>query len=719
MKKYHPFSERIVDILVRKVNNTNRHFFRVLVGYYLAKVASMMRCNIQKDRSEVIPVSLYVLNLMVSGTGKGHSTNIIEREFINYFKKEFLNTVFPSKTEENIQILAQERSQTRINNKKSMLTLAEECAIQVDKLEKDFERLGELAFSFDSATSPAVKQMREKLLIASAGSMNLELDEIGSNMSANHEVLTVFLELYDVGLVKQKLIKNTLENIRSAELPGHTPTNLMMFGTPTKLLDGGKTEEEFKQFLETGYARRLLFGYTADTHRTKYASAKERYKDMVDNDLDAEIVLIQQEFVNFAKRPFNLILNISEETAIYILEYRMKCESLAEEFKDHMSIHKVEMIHRFFKSLKLAGAYAFADNAKEITKEHFDYAVSVVEDSGETFHTLMKKQGPYERLAYYLADCNKEVTQHELIDELPFYKGSSSQRKDLMTLATSFGYKNNIIIRKRSIDDIEFFIGETLITSNLSKVRTSISKDLAAGYKLTNLPFEDLHKITTATGYNYTSHAFENENRRGENAIPGFDLLILDCDGDISIPMAKATLEEYTYLISTTKRHTPEVNRFRLILPMSHYIKLTSEEYSRFMSNVFEWLPFPVDTAAKDIARKWASYNGHYEYNIGKTIDATLFIPQTKRSDETKAIINATSVGSFERWFKGNTEEGNRSNHIYRLGMIYVDAKHSLHTIVTNLANFNKSLDKPLPEDQFQNCCTSISNELKKRKQGD
>ena len=46
MKKYHPFSEKIVDILVRKVNNDNRHFFRILTGYYLSKVASMMRCNI-------------------------------------------------------------------------------------------------------------------------------------------------------------------------------------------------------------------------------------------------------------------------------------------------------------------------------------------------------------------------------------------------------------------------------------------------------------------------------------------------------------------------------------------------------------------------------------------------------------------------------------------------------------------------------------------------
>ena len=140
MKKYHPFSEKIVDILVRKVNNDNRHFFRILTGYYLSKVASMMRCNVQTNDRDVIPVNTYVLNLMVSGTGKGHSTNILEREFVAHFKKEFLNNIFPRKSEENIQTLAQERAQARLNNGQSILPLNEEYDIQLDKFQRHFDR---------------------------------------------------------------------------------------------------------------------------------------------------------------------------------------------------------------------------------------------------------------------------------------------------------------------------------------------------------------------------------------------------------------------------------------------------------------------------------------------------------------------------------------------------------------------------------------------------
>lgn len=719
MKKYHPFSEKIVDILVRKVNNDNRHFFRILVGYYLSKVASMMRCNIQTKDRGVVPVNTYVVNLMVSGTGKGHSTNIMEREFVAPFKKEFLDSVFPVQAASHMNVLAGERAVVAVNSGQSPLSPSEQATIELDGLEKQFERLGELAFSFDSGTSPAVKQMREKLLLAGAGSMNFEVDEIGSNLTSNQEVLNTFLELYDVGLVKQKLTKNTNDNIRSAELPGATPTNLMMFGTPTKLLDGGSTEDEFKQFLETGYARRLLVGYSTDSGRTRQLTAKERYDQMVDTSLAADVAAIQQRFEAFAKRPFNPILQVSEANSIYLIEYQMACEDAAQGMKEHMSIHQAEMTHRYYKALKLAGAYAFADNSKEITKEHLDYAISVVEDSGECFHRMMKKQGAPERLANYLAACENEVTQHDLMEELPFFKGSSAQRRDILTLSMAYGHKHNISIRKRTVDDIDFYSGETLRETDMSALAVAISTDIAQGFVFPNKlpPFDMLHKLTTAEGRHYTAHSFVNGHRKNENANPGFDLLILDCDGDVNINTVKTLMEDYTYLISTTKRHTESQHRFRFIMPMSHRLNLSPDDYNAFMGNVFEWLPFPVDESARDIARKWESFPGQYFYNKGQLIDSTLFIPQTRRSEEAKAkLLDTQGVDNMERWFFAHTETGNRATHMYRYGMVLVDSGMALPEIVTKLETFNAALESPLPEAQFRNSLIkSISKEVVKR----
>ncbi len=47
----------------------------------------------------------------------------------------------------------------------------------------------------------------------------MEIDEIGSNLLGQMDVLTTFLELYDVGKVKQKLIKNTVRQRKSKMLP--------------------------------------------------------------------------------------------------------------------------------------------------------------------------------------------------------------------------------------------------------------------------------------------------------------------------------------------------------------------------------------------------------------------------------------------------------------------------------------------------------------------
>lgn len=62
-------SEKLVEILCKKTQNTNPLFFRVLVAYYFTKVASMMRTGIKTHDRGVIPVSLYAMNLASSGQG--------------------------------------------------------------------------------------------------------------------------------------------------------------------------------------------------------------------------------------------------------------------------------------------------------------------------------------------------------------------------------------------------------------------------------------------------------------------------------------------------------------------------------------------------------------------------------------------------------------------------------------------------------------------------
>lgn len=348
--EYHPDSEKLTQILCDKTQNDNPLFFRVLVGYYFAMVASMMRTTIETHDRGDIPVNLYALNLSPSGTGKGVSTGLIENSVIDRFRYRFLEETFPLLAEQNLPKLANKRA----------IRKAADPDDELVKVQKEFDQLGTLVFSFDSGTPAAVKQMRHKLLMADAGSVNLQIDEIGTNLIGSTDVLGTFLELYDVGSIKQKLIKNTAENVRGEEIIGRTPTNMLLFGTPSKLLNGGKTEEELYAMLETGYARRCFFGYSRNSNKVVDLTPEEVYTMMTNKgnvqfleDLSERLENLA-DIINVNKR-----LTMSKETSLLLIEYKIKCEKEANALSEHDEIKKAEISHRYFKALKLAGAYAF------------------------------------------------------------------------------------------------------------------------------------------------------------------------------------------------------------------------------------------------------------------------------------------------------------------------------------------------------------------------
>jgi hypothetical protein len=66
---FHPTSEKIVNLLCEKTQNTDPKFFRIMVAYYLCKMSASMRVKVlSKDRGK-IPINLYAINLGISGIG--------------------------------------------------------------------------------------------------------------------------------------------------------------------------------------------------------------------------------------------------------------------------------------------------------------------------------------------------------------------------------------------------------------------------------------------------------------------------------------------------------------------------------------------------------------------------------------------------------------------------------------------------------------------------
>lgn len=693
---HHPAIEEIVEVLCNKTQNTDRGFFRTEVAYFLGKIAANMRATVvTKDRGE-IPVNIYALALATSGFGKGHSVNIMETDFMKGFKKRFLEETFPILAEKNLWAIANDRALRNGTDQQE----------EFDAATAEFRRAGAFAFTFDSGTTPAVKQLRNKLLLANCGSINLQIDEIGSNLIGSTEVLTLFLELYDQGIVKQKLTKNTNDNQRGEEIDGKTPTNALLFGTPAKLLDGGQTEEQFYSFLDTGYARRCLFGFGQHDRKAFHSmTATEIYTRLIQPTNSNTVTKWADRFHDLADPAlFGWKAYVEDAVGVRLLEYKIACEQQADELALHEEIRKAELSHRYFKALKLAGAFAFIDQSTEVRLDHLMSAILLVEESGAAFQTILNREKSYVKLARYIADIGTEVTHADLHEALPFYKSSNAARNEQITLATAWGYKKHIIIKKSFVDGIEFFKGEKLKETNLDELRVAYSDHWAYNYTCEKAPFDQLHILTQAQGMHWANHHFKNGHRAEENVIAGFNMIVLDVDDGIYLDVAQELMKDYKFLTYTTKRHTEEKNRFRMILPINYVLELDSDDYKEFMNNVMGWLPFKTDESANQRAKKWESFDGgvfHYNHE-GEILDALAFIPKTSKNEAYKQQYQKVeSLDNLERWFAQRIATGNRNNQMLKYALALVDTGMSLVDVGKQVRAFNEKLNNPLPQSEI------------------
>jgi hypothetical protein len=519
-------------------------------------------------------------------------------------------------------------------------------------------------------------------------------------------VLTLFLELFDQGIVKQKLVKNTVDNARNEELDGKTPTNMLLFGTPSKLLDGSVTENEFYSFLETGYARRCIFGH--GHHEKKTADSMPDPAELYNRLTQAANSGAANRWsVHFNKLAdpamFEWKMTVPDDVGIELIRYKLACELAADKLPEHEEIRKAEMSHRYFKALKLAGAYAFVDVSSEVEMEHLRSAILLVEESGAAFQHILNREKPYVKLAKYIADMDTEVTHADLYEALPFYGRSQSQRNEMMTLATAWGYKKHIIIKKSFRDGIEFFEGEKLKETNLNEMLVAYSDHWAYNYLGERVPFDKLDILTSNPDFHWVNHHLKNGHRAEENVIPGFNMVVIDVDGGVTLNTVHELLKDYRFLTYTTKRHTDEEHRFRLILPINYELHLDTEEYKEFMNNLMQWLPFATDESANQRAKKWMSHDGLHHFNEGELVDALNFIPRTSRNEVYQAQTKELqSLDNLERWFAQRMQTGNRNNQMIKFALALVDSNFSLLEVGQHVHSFNQKMNSPLTSDEIE-----------------
>lgn len=698
---HHIALEEISEVLCVKTGRDARPFFRTLAIYYMSVMASCMRARVNSPVYGELPVNSYVIALAGSGFGKGKSTGAMEDTIMCDFRNTFRDYVLQDQAEKNMNTLASRFAALRGGEEDK----------EYEKLAKEFATCGEYPFTFDGGSESAIKQVRQMLLLANCGSLNLQIDEIGTNLEkiGTVEAMGAYLELYDKGKIKNKLLKNTADNKRGKELEGMTPANMLLFGTPDNLLDASALEKKFMLMLATGYARRCLFAW-AEIPRasgTDKITVDDIYARRTNPVNEAMTQKWCQHFASLADpAKLNWTVDVPEAVDKLIIAYELECLERAGKLGEFDAIRRAEMEHRYFRVLKIAGTLAFVEEALDMSEDHVKAAIKVVEESGAGFQSMLNREPAEAKLARFIASTGREMTHPELIQELPFYKAANkADRSDLLTLATAWGYKHHIVIKKSYVDGIELFAGEALKETNLEDLSLSWSKELSHGYDYVSVPFGDLPELTQAQGLHWANHAFLDQHRCEDKTIPGFDMLVFDVDGDVPLQTAHDLLEDYVFMTYTTKRHTPDNHRYRLILPMNYQLKLDAEDYRQFYRNVMTWLPFQVDESTVDRCRKWMTNDaGTYHQNAdGKLFDVLPFVPKTQKNEERqKEIKELGSLDNLERWFAQRIAEGNRNNNMIKFALALVDSGMDYNTVQQKVLSFNAKLSNGLSSDELQ-----------------
>lgn len=700
---YHPLSEELLKVIVRKTGNNSTSYFRVLIAFFESQIASNMRCHIKGGVHNKVPVNAYVCALMPSGAGKGFSLGILEDDVIAEFKANFINATLPVLHEQHLDKLA---------NDKSIITSLSIDDIKAE-LVKESNSYGSLPYSFDSGTGAAFKQVRSKAQLCGAGALSFICDEIGSNLINNGEITSIGLEVYDVGKVKQKITKNSNDNKRTEERDDPVPCNMLWFGTPAKLFDSGKNEENFYSLLQEGYARRMLFGEGNKEPRGNI-TAKQLRDSLMNSNSDSVLQGISQQFEKLASvANHNKTILLDEAQELLLLEYRLWCEDRAEKLPTLDDIRRAEMQHRYFKAYKLAGTYAFIDSTPSVTTEQLIAAIKLVEDSGQALDKILRREKAHVKLAKYIGEIGKPITHADLTDELPFFKGTPTARQDMINLASAWGYNNGIVIKTYTQGKIDFIHGEKLEETDLNKLILSYSSHEAYNYQNVEVPFKKLAILGSTSEMHWCTHHCNEDiqhpeygcHRADKFVKPGFNLLVLDMDDGTKIETVKEVLKDYTFMIYTTKRHTSASHRFRVVIPLKYKLYLSADDFKQFMKNIFESLPFEgMDETTGQRSKKWLMNSGEmYSQEADELFDPRAYIPNTSqnqdRIDRNKQFGN---VDNITRWFLEHIAVGGRNNNLFKYGMMLKDKGLDMSIVEKKVIELNSRLEAPLDMAELQ-----------------
>jgi hypothetical protein len=524
------------------------------------------------------------------------------------------------------------------------------------------------------------------------GSLNLMSTEWIDSITGSQEMLGKLKELYD-GQLTAKIIKGDKDDTNTKMVKSCT-TNFLGAGSISAI--DKDTQKVISRIARTGLYRRSLV-YSSNLEPVTNDS------DVLDN---SEVVehfkLINEKW----KKSYNKRLNAYGKTGELSEVFPATKEALA-----HIDIIDKALIDRANKNklsefhqvdvgsldviVNCAYIKAFIEGKCYIEIDDIKYGWNIFIKTRETSLEVFNEKQAHNEVYKYLT-LKPNQTHSELLtlsDVIPKVK---NQWKDTLALVQELAYISSKRL-KVSSGAVQRYSIEDLPRTNLNKIIVSLSKDdkmeKSIQYQPVELSFDDLPKLVTSkrrvevddNGEEYVTGTdsfclahFEPStktepwgHRRAVSYIQEGNMIGFDFDATENIDDIKYLLEQYKYILYTTKSHRKAKrdfkDSFRVLLPTLNNFELTPEQYKEMMNNIFEYLEVNADIATRNVSRLWFT-NPHedcevYVNDVDDLFDIEPFKPDTNSRKEMLTLLEqikiAASSGS-QKSFDEQTEEEKR-----------------------------------------------------------
>lgn len=697
------FVQQLVNSTKNIQNNIPLSMSTIFANYTLANFISQFQVRIDLDGS-LIPVNM--VGFLLSGSGLGKDSTITGQE--RAVEKGY-NVI--QRYRENIY---KERATKTAEEKEGDPGMWRQFFKHPEPLQNSISTVEGLSKRLNNFKRDGI------------GMSSILVSELGSELQTNPDItgnLRLISELFDMGNKKSKAIKD--DERQDQPISGMGICGLFV-GSEDNIVMDKTISQKFKTEFVTKLARRTFFVYPS---KQEFDMAIVRYKDFQDmlerqhsdkivaDEARAAIGHQTEEVAEFLVDHESRRLEISPSARELYEAYKIYCNSLGNGL-DY--IHKscmIEQIHRHWKVLKLAGAYACMRCSTTVERIDLEEAMYFAEKVGkylEDYENYASKDS-YELLFDYLENNHTiKLTLHEL-KKRGFIIGTNNfdtKAKELAKMADSYaGPKGSVMF-----DGVmQFKPFETVGSHIASYMQVTGSKQERAvkchsGYIAKETSFEKLSNLLV-NDTAYTPFRFSDGKRSNSNIISGATWIALDIDKTMtSIYEMHDILGDYNHHLCTTS-DKENIYKYRIILEFSQIVDIPPHEWKHFCIELCKELGISeVDEASFTKSQIMFGYKDSLVLSLVDTesYDVSECIKKAMNKDITQKPLTLTQkknaldspLQTFAYAFDAKDGEG--SLMLYRAFKHASDMGASKNEVIQLITDINGYWENPLEDERLE-----------------